>query len=173
MALNSVKNATPELPETEAQLQAAAVRSRKLLHQRSMVGAVASTIPIPGLDWAVDAALMSKLLPRINEEFGLSPEQLDKLHPAKREQVQTAVAMVGSVVIGKLVTRQMVMRLAKTIGTRMASKRVVKFIPLAGQLVAASIGYAALRFLGEQHIRDCIRVVRSVQDLPDEDATNA
>ena len=155
------------LPETEVQLQAAAARSRKLLHQRSMVGAVASTIPIPGLDWAVDAALMSKLLPRINEEFGLSPEQLDQLHPAKREQVQNAVSMVGSVVIGKLVTRQMVMRLAKAAGARMASKRVVKFIPLAGQLVAASIGYAALRFLGEQHIRDCIRVVRWVQDLPD------
>src|SRR5260221_8712943 len=40
------------------------------------------------------SALLARLLPRINREFGLTPEQLDKLEPGKREQVQKAVAMV-------------------------------------------------------------------------------
>ena len=30
---------------------------------------------------------------RINAEFGLTPEQLDRLNPAKREQVQKSAAM--------------------------------------------------------------------------------
>ena len=31
------------------------------------------------------------------------------------------------------------------------------------QAVAATIGYATLRYLGEQHLRDCIRVVQQAQ----------
>lgn len=155
------------LPTTETELQAAIARSRKMLHRRALVGAVASTIPIPGVDWAVDAALLSKLLPRINEEFGLSPEQLDRLDPGKRDQIQKAVAVVGSVVIGKLVTRQMVLRLAKMVGSRLATKQAAKYVPLAGQAVAAGLGYAALRYLGERHVKDCIQVVRNTQALDD------
>lgn len=153
------------LPDSEDALHHATVRSRKLLHRRALVGAVASAVPVPGLDWAVDAALLSRLLPHINEEFGLSPAQLDRLNPGKREQIQKAVAMVGSVFIGKLVTREMVVRLAKTVGMRMTTKQATKYVPLAGQAIAATLGYAALRYLGEQHVKDCIRVVRETQGL--------
>ena len=34
-------------------------------------------------------------------------------------------------------------------------------MPLAGQAVSALIGYSAIRYLGEQHIKDCLAVVRS------------
>ena len=57
----------------------AAERARKLLRRRALVSAAASAIPIPGLDWAADAALLAQLYPRINQEFGLTPEQLDQL----------------------------------------------------------------------------------------------
>ena len=40
---------------------------------------MASAVPVPGLDWAVDAALLSRLIPAINAHFGLTPEQLDRL----------------------------------------------------------------------------------------------
>ena len=75
-------------------------RSRKLLNRRALAGAAASAIPVPGLDWAVDAALLSRLVPAINAEFGLTPQQLDSLPAHKREQVQKALAMVGSVLVG-------------------------------------------------------------------------
>ncbi len=49
----------------------------------------------------------------------------------------------------------------------MAAKQVSKFVPILGTDTAAALGYAALRFLGEQHIRDCIRVAQSSDvDLP-------
>src|SRR4051812_25824641 len=98
-------------------------RSRKLLNRRALVGAVASAVPVPGLDWAVDAALLTQLVPAINAQFGLTPAQLDSLPAHKREQVQKALAMVGSVVIGKLVTRDLIMRMAQTVGKRLTAKQ--------------------------------------------------
>lgn len=151
------------LAADDAALQAAVQRSRKLLHKRALVAAVASAVPVPGLDWAVDAALLSKLIPAINKEFGLAPEQIDQLDPKKREQVQKAVAMVGSVLIGSFISRDLVIKAASKIGTRLATKQFAKYVPLAGQIVAASVGYAAIRYFGEEHMKDCIRVARQAQ----------
>ncbi|MEO8015676.1 hypothetical protein [Polaromonas sp.] len=152
-----------QLAADDAALQAAVIRSRKLLHKRAMFAAVASAVPVPGLDWAVDAALLSKLIPAINKEFGLAPEQIDQLDPGKREQVQKAVAMVGSVLVGKFISRDLIIKASTKIGTRMATKQLAKYIPLAGQLVAASVGYAAIRYFGEEHMKDCIRVAQQAQ----------
>ncbi|MCZ8219078.1 MAG: hypothetical protein O9337_06645 [Acidovorax sp.] len=141
-------------------LAAAVRRARKLLHRRALVAAAASMVPVPGLDWAVDAALLSRLIPQISAEFGLSAGQIDQLDPSKREQVQKAVSLVGSVLIGKLITRELVLRATQTVGLRLTTKQVAKYVPLAGQAVAATLGYATLRYLGEQHLRDCVRVVQ-------------
>ena len=152
-----------DLAGDDAVLQAAVRRSRKLLNKRALVAAVASAVPVPGLDWAVDAALLSKLIPQINKEFDLAPEQIDQLDPTKREQVQKAAAMVGSVLIGKFITRDLVIKAVTKIGTRLAVKEVAKYVPMAGQLVAAGIGFAAIRYFGEEHMKDCIRVSQQVQ----------
>src|SRR3990170_639641 len=140
-------------------------RSRSLLNRRALLGAAASAVPIPGLDWAVDAALLSRLVPAINAEFGLTPAQLDALPAHKREQVQKALAMVGSVLIGKFVTRDLVIRMAQTLGKRLTVRQAARYVPLAGQAVAAMMGYAALRYLGEEHIKDCVRVAQAAQLL--------
>ena len=144
-------------------LLAAVERSRKLLHRRALVAAAASVVPVPGLDWAVDAALLSRLIPQISAEFGLSAAQIDQLDPSKREQVQKAIGLVGSVLIGKLITRELVIRATQTVGLRLSAKQAAKYVPLAGQAVAATLGYATLRYLGEQHLRDCVRVVQEAQ----------
>ena len=136
---------------------------RRLLNRRALVGAAASAVPVPGLDWAVDAALLSRLLPEINAQFGLTPEQLARLPEHQREQVHKALAVVGSVVIGKMVTRDLVIRMAAAVGLRMTTRQAAKYVPVAGQAVAAVMGYAALRYLGEEHIKDCVRVVQSAR----------
>ena len=152
-----------QLAADDAVLLAAVQRSRKLLHKRALMAGVASAVPVPGLDWAVDAALLSRLIPQINKEFGLAPEQIDQLDPKKREQVQKAVTMVGSVLVGKFISRDLVIKAASKIGTRMATKQLAKYIPLAGQIVAATVGYAAIRYFGEEHMKDCIRVAKQAQ----------
>jgi len=147
----------------DAALSAAVTRSRKLLHKRAVVAAAASAVPVPGLDWAVDAAMLSRLIPEINREFGLTPQQLDQLDPKKRDQVQKAVTLVGSVLIGKLISRELVLKAATKIGMRLTTKQLAKYVPFAGQIVAATVGYAAIRYLGEEHMKDCIRVTQQAQ----------
>jgi uncharacterized protein (DUF697 family) len=134
---------------------------RRLLNRRALVAAAASAMPVPGLDWAVDAALLSRLVPEINAQFGLTPEQLDQLPHHKREQVQKAVGAIGSMLIGKFITRDLVLRFAGKVGMRMTAKSAARYVPLAGQVVSALVGYTAIRYLGEEHIKDCINVVRS------------
>lgn len=151
----------------DVNMQAAVKRSRKMLHKRALLAGAVSAVPIPGLDWAVDAAMLSKLIPEINKEFGLTPQQLDSLNPKKREQVQKAVTMVGSVLIGKLISKDLVIAAATKIGMRLTTKQLAKYVPFAGQIIAATVGYAAIRYLGEEHMKDCIRVAQQAQlDVP-------
>jgi uncharacterized protein (DUF697 family) len=152
-----------QLAAGDPTLLAAVQRARKLLNRRALVGAAASTIPMPGVDWLVDAALLSKLIPAINAEFGLTPEQLDRLPARKREQVEKAVGVVGSMVIGKFITRDLVIKAAASVGKRLTVKQATKYLPIAGQAISALIGYSAIRYLGEEHIRDCVRVCQQAR----------
>ncbi|QJC56354.1 hypothetical protein HC248_01659 [Polaromonas vacuolata] len=146
-------------------LKAAVIHSRKLLNKRALASAVASAVPIPGLDMAVDAALLAKLIPEINKVFGLTPNQLSQLNPEKREQVHKATSLVGSALIGKLITKDLVIKVIANLGMRMGTKQLSKYIPFAGQLLAASVGYAAIRYFGEEHMKDCIRVAQKAELL--------
>ena len=157
-----------QLADANPALAARVRYCRRLLNRRALVAAAASAVPIPGLDWAVDAALLSRLVPEINAQFGLTPEQLEKLPHHKREQVQRAVGAVGSMLVGKLITRDLVVRAAKVVGMRMTVKQAVRYVPLAGQAVSALMGYATIRYLGEEHIKDCIRVMQAADlELPE------
>lgn len=152
-----------QMAADHAALEAAVRRSHKLLHRRALLAGIASAVPFPGLDWAVDAALLSRLIPEINREFGLSTVQLSRLDPKKRDQVQKAVSMVGSVLIGKIVSRDLILKAASKIGMQLTTKQLAKYVPLAGQIVAAGIGYGAIRYFGEAHMKDCIRIARQAQ----------
>jgi uncharacterized protein (DUF697 family) len=165
-----------QLAQGNAQLTAAVVACRKLLHRRSLVAAAASAVPVPGLDWAVDAAMLSRLIPEINSRFGLTPDQIGRLEPRQREQVQKAVAMVGSTLIGKFISKELVLRVARKLGLRMTAGQAAKYVPLAGQAISAIVGYSAIRYLGEEHLRDCVRVALAAQLLlpaPDVEVSSA
>jgi len=152
-----------DLAEGDSAMMDAVHRCRRLLNRRALVAAAASTVPAPGLSWAVDAALLSRVIPAINAEFGLTPQQLDRLPEQHREQVQKALAMVGSVVVGRLVTQDLIIRMSQAMGKRLSVRQAAKYVPIAGQAVSALMGFAALRYLGEEHIKDCIRVARQAR----------
>jgi hypothetical protein len=90
-------------------------------------------------------------------------QQLDQLDPGKREQVQKAITLIGSVLIGKFISRDLVLKAASKIGMRLSTKQLAKYVPFAGQIVSATVGYAAIRYLGEEHMKDCIRVAQQAQ----------
>ncbi len=152
-----------ELAQGDPLLIAAIRRSRQLLGRKALLAAAASAIPLPGLDWAADAALLSRLVPQISAQFGLSVTQLERLAPHQRERVQKATTAVGALLVGKLMTRELLITLARRAGIRLTAQQLTKYVPLAGQVVSAALGYAALRALGELHIKDCVRVAQTAQ----------
>ena len=88
--------------------------------------------------------------------------------------MQKAIALIGSVIAGRLVTKALVVRFARLVGVRLTAAQAARYVPLAGQLVSGVLGYTALRYLGEQHIRDCVRVALAAPlALPAPEATGA
>ncbi|MBV8621330.1 MAG: hypothetical protein JOY84_20900 [Curvibacter sp.] len=140
------------------ELEQAVRNSRRLLRRRALLGALASAAPIPGLDFAVDAALLSRLIPSISAEFGLSEVQLDRLSPERQEQVQKAVTAVGALLVGRLLSAELLLRLLAGVGLRLSASQAARYLPLAGQALSAALGFAALQALGERHIRECVLV---------------
>jgi len=154
-----------QLAAGDADLTSAVQRSKRMLNRRALMSGAAGAIPLPGLDWVVDAALLNNLIPKINAEFGLAEHQIAALDPSRRERTQQAVALVGTMLIGKFVTKDLLLRAAKAVGVRLTAQQAVKFLPLAGQALSALISYSAIRYLGEQHLRDCVRVLLKEQQL--------
>lgn len=154
-----------ELAQGDPQLLAAIRRSRRLLGRKALIAAAASAIPLPGVDWAADAALLTRLIPQISAEFGLSVTQIEGLAPHERDRVQKAASAVGALLVGKFMTRELLLGLARRAGIRLTAQQAAKYVPIAGQLVSAALGYAALRALGELHIKDCVRVAQSAGHL--------
>ena len=131
-----------------------------MVSQRALLAAGVAAVPIPGIDWVTDVGILVRLLPKISEAFGLSPEQVERLAPERRLVVYKALSTGGSLLIGKVVTRGLVLQLLKLVGVRLTTQQAAKFVPIAGQAVSAALTYSALRYVCEQHIRQCAEVAR-------------
>ena len=153
------------LPRNDIEVEAAKLRSRKRLTKTAAVASLASIIPLPGLDIAVDAGALLKLIPEINREFGLTPNQIEQLSPNKQLIVYKSIVAVGGAMVGKLITRELVIEALKAVGVRLTVKQASKFVPFAGQALSMAIGFAAMQYVGRQHIKECARVAEMVRAL--------
>ena len=150
------------LPPEGQDPQAVAQRCRQMVRRRALVAAGVAMVPVPGLDWLTDVGLLVELLPRINAAFGLSTEQIERLAPDRRVVVYKAISTGGGMLIGKVITRDLVITLLKLVGVRLTSQQAAKFVPLAGQAVSAALTYSALKYVCEQHIQQCLAVTRQL-----------
>lgn len=144
-------------------LQALARRCRKKVSQRALLAAGVAMVPVPGLDWATDVGILMRLLPQISAEFGLTREQVERLAPDRRIVVYKVISASGGMLVGKLVTRELVLKLVQLVGVRLTAQQAAKYVPLAGQAVSAALTYSALRYVCEQHIQQCMAVARQLQ----------
>ncbi len=161
---NSASGPDWEVVEGEGtDLQAVAARCRKKVSKRALLAAGVAMVPLPGLDWATDLGILMRLLPQISAEFGLTPEQVERLSPDRRIVVYKVISATGGMLVGKLITRELVLSLVKMVGVRLTTQQAAKFVPLAGQAVSAALTYSALRYVCEQHIQQCLAVARQLQ----------
>ena len=143
-------------------VDAIAQRCRHRVKQRALLAAGVAMVPVPGLDWLTDVGVLVKLLPDINRAFGLSPDQIERLAPDRRVVVYKAISAGGGMLVGRLITRELVMSVLKMVGVRLTTQQAAKYVPIAGQAISAALTFGALRYVCEQHIRQCIAVRRQL-----------
>lgn len=150
------------VPDTPDAIEAVARQCRRLATRRALVGAGVALVPIPGIDWVTDVGILMKLIPDINRAFGLTPEQVERLAPDRRLVVYKAISAGSSLLVGRLVTREVVMQMLKLVGVRLTTQQAAKYVPVAGQAVSAALTFSALKYVCEQHIRQCMSVSRQL-----------
>ncbi len=130
--------------------------------KRSLLSAAASVVPVPFTDIATDVVLLKQIIPTISEKFGLSKEQIDEYNPQLVIFIYDAAKRLGTNMIGKYVTKELIIQILKKMGLRITTKQVVKYVPVLGQVVSAGISYTAMRFIINSHINECYKVARTV-----------
>jgi len=155
-------------PTTLAELDQARLRCQKLVSRRALVSAAAAVVPIPGVDVSTDVAILLQLIPAINEEFGLSPSQINALSPELQKIVIVGGANFGVGLLGKIITPQLVIQVLQRIGVKkLAGKYATKYIPVVGSVIASTISYAVLRKVGNQHINECYAMAKQLIEVDD------
>ena len=150
------------VPNSPTEIEAAAAHCRKRVHRRALLAAGVAAVPLPAIDWVTDVAILIRLIPEINVAFGLTPEQVERLAPDRRLAVYKAISAGGSLLIGKLVTRELVMQALKVVGIRLTTQQAAKYVPIAGQAISSALTYTSLKYVCEQHIRQCMAVAQTL-----------
>lgn len=151
------------VPSSREEIEQVAQRCRRLVSRQALLAAGVAVLPIPGLDWVTDIGVLVRLLPQINEAFGLTPEQVERLSPERRMIVYKVLSAAGGLVVGRVVTRDLVLLLLRKVGVRLTTQQAAKYVPVAGQAVSAALTYTALKYVAEQHIRQCMEVAQALQ----------
>lgn len=144
--------------ESLEELEAIKQSCRSMVTKSSSLSAGTAVIPIPGLDIGSDVAILMRLIPKINEKFGLTPEQINSLDTESKLFVMTVISNTGSKMAGKYITKALIMTLLSRMGVKVASKGVAKFVPFVGSAVAGSISFAAMKYMGNSHVEDCYQI---------------
>ena len=135
---------------------------------RAGLSGAAAVIPVPGADVGADITLLIEMIPNINRKFGLSAEQIDDLDPKIKQLIFVTVTSIGSQMIGKAITKQLIVQVLKRIGIRIAAKSIAKWIPILGQAVAATISFGAMKLVGNSHVDDCYHVALKAIEAKEE-----
>lgn len=142
-----------------AELEQIRADCRRLVSQRALISAAAAVVPIPGLDVSTDVALLLQILPKINEKFGLSAEQVEALSPELKKILVVGGANFSIGLLGKVITPKRVIGLLQSMGMKsLATKYGGKYIPVLGSVAASSLSYIVLRRVGHKHIDECFNI---------------
>ncbi|MEQ4563581.1 MAG: hypothetical protein ABN464_09295, partial [Acinetobacter sp.] len=64
---------------------------------------------------------------------------------------------------GLVVARTAVKKSLNGVIGKVLTKQVTKFIPLGGQIVAASLGYIVMKKVAEAHVQECYHLAKRIQ----------
>lgn len=135
----------------------------ELIKKRAYMSAGAAVIPVPFLDVLIDVGILSQLIPEINARFGLAPEQVSVFDPKTKQVQWDELRKRGVQFSGFVVARTAVKKSINNVAAKYITKQVTKFIPLGGQLIAASLGYFVMKKVAEAHVEDSYKIAKNIQ----------
>lgn len=163
MSNTNIPNELPTYIDPNLDLNIIRKECEELVSSRAKVSAGVAVVPIPFFDVAVDAGLLTSLLPEITAKFGLieNAEDISKLSSEDKrfkELKDRALSFAGLIA-----TRGIVKQTIQGFGGRILAKQVTKYIPFGGQAVAASIGYMIFKKIATDHVDECYKLARKIQ----------
>lgn len=162
MKNTAIPSTLPEQIDAKLDLDKVKQECQELVKSRAKVSAGVAVVPVPFLDVAVDAGLLSKILPQITQKFQLidNVNQLDESEDQLFKNLKDRALSFA----GLVATRGMAKKTIQGFGGRIAAKQITKFVPLGGQLVSAGLGYMIFKKIAFDHIDECYRLAKHIQN---------
>lgn len=154
----------PETIDLNLNLEQVRAECLELVKKRAYYSAGAAIIPVPFLDVVIDVGILSQLIPEINARFGLAPDQVSVFDPATKQVHWAELKKRGIEFSGLVVARTAVKKSINNVAAKYITKQVTKFIPLGGQLIAASLGYFVMKKVAEAHVEESYNLAKGIQD---------
>ncbi|WP_076716971.1 hypothetical protein V3I01_11830 [Sphingomonas sp. gentR] len=155
--------------KTHEQLEAVRDECKNLVTKRALAAGAASAVPYAVAGVAADVAILLELLPKINRKFGLDPDQIDELDEQMRQQVIVIASKIGSELIGRAITKELITSVLKAVGVRATTKAAASWVPIIGSAVGGALGFGMMKYVGNQHVEECYQVVSRL--LSEQEAT--
>ena len=144
------------------------VECRQLVRRRALWSAASSFVPIPGIDFITDVAVLSRLIADINARFGLTGADHAGERTGRRRFDRVLAYRLAtsatSMLTARIVTPSLLISVLRLAGLRLTMMEATRLVPLIGQAIAAGIAYVALTRIADRHIDDCLAAVARRHD---------
>lgn len=150
------------IPYSDSDIKDAKKAARYVILKYTTGSCLASAVPIPGTGIVADLFCMMNMLEEISKIFGLSAEQIEKLDQKEKVIIADVLIQAGAGLVGKVITKQVLITLFKSMGKRLTVKQATIYLPIIGQVTGVIIAASIMWTVGEKHIRDCVKVAKEV-----------
>ncbi|CAB1219162.1 hypothetical protein [Acinetobacter bouvetii] len=153
----------PDAIDPKLNLDTIRTECLEMVKKRAYFSAGAAVIPVPFFDVVIDVGILSQLIPEVNARFGLAPEQISVYDPETKQVHWNELRKRGVEFSGLVVARTAVKQSLNNVAAKVIAKQVTKFIPLGGQIIAASLGYMVMKKVADAHVEDCYKIAKGIQ----------
>jgi hypothetical protein len=147
------------VPSTPTDIEQVRRNCRRLVTRRALIAAGWSMVSIPGLVAASKISLFALLMDDIHAQFGLGQEQVLLLRPELKLMALEAMLGMGGVMLGKMALEQALTQLLTDTKFKRIGNFASKLVPIAGNVVSGTLGFAVFRTVGNQHVDACVQAL--------------
>lgn len=116
--------------------------------------------PVFGADIAVDIGIYFKMFSDIRSHYDIEENDLNLYY-----------AIPVAKKLAELLTKNGIMVLIKSFGTRVTAKTVLKYFPIVGQAMSAAISWKMAKYVGDDYNNKCHELANRVMDQLIEEKT--